>query len=182
MSTIVLTLVLACTIGLLLAALATPRKVEYVETITIAAPPVAVYDAIRYQRDLMQWSAWPSETNSSCTIAGPDGALGARTLFLDRKGREFGHQEVVALEPHREVALTLTSKGPPQHPLLRFLLVPMSEGETHVLLHFTNRIAPPVHLLLRIAGVVAWTRAMHGKDLAGLKRWCENGVPYAAAA
>lgn len=155
------------------AVFATPKRVRYTETIDIDAPAADIYDHIRLQERLMRWSAWPSETGSACVCEGVDGDVGARTVFLTKKGDRFGHQEVTALDPARRVELVLQSKGPPQHPKLAFALQPLSDTRTRVLLHFDNEIARPFNLLLRLAGIVRWTRAMHLKDLQGLKAYAE---------
>ena len=145
----------------------TPRRVEYVEHTDINANPQSVYNAVRRQETLMQWSAWPAETGSDCRVEGA------------KRGRVFGRQEVLSLEENRLVSLSVESKGPPQATRLTILLTPLDEGRTRALLHFENRLAPPFHLILRLAGVVRWTREMHVKDLAGLKRWCETAQPTA---
>jgi uncharacterized protein YndB with AHSA1/START domain len=156
------------------AVILTPREVAYVETVSIGAPVAEVYDNIRYQDRLMRWSAWPSETRSECAVEGPDGDVGARTIFLRAGGKErFGYQEVTALDPARRVELRLTSKGPPQNPSLAFELSPTLGGQTEVVLRFRNTIPRPFNLILRLVGVVRWTRAMHKKDLRGLKRFSE---------
>lgn len=108
--------------GLILTMLATPRVVEYVETIDIGAPVDRVYDATRMQADLMRWSAWPSSTGSDCSVAGPDGMTGARTVFLGKDGKPFGHQEITALTVRQSVTFSLTSKGPPQETRTDLLL------------------------------------------------------------
>ncbi|MEM6851846.1 MAG: hypothetical protein AAF527_08965 [Pseudomonadota bacterium] len=164
--------------GLVLAIILTPRVVEYVETIEIGARPELIYDAIRQQGDLMRWSAWPSETGSDCAVEGLDGDVGARTVFLNKKGDRFGYQEVTALSAPHKVSFVLQSKGPPHTPSMDFYMVEVANNRTQVLLHFRNEIAPPFHLGLRIADVVRWTRMMHGKDLHGLKRFLEQGVDY----
>jgi len=156
-----------------MAVVAVPRRVRYTETIDIAANASDLYDHIRLQERLMRWSAWPSETGSSCTCEGTDGQVGARTVFFTKKGDRFGYQEVTALEPGRRVELALNSKGPPQRPKLVFELQPLTDRQTRVLLHFGNEIARPFNMVLRVAGVVRWTRAMHRKDLQGLKAYAE---------
>lgn len=162
--------------GLILAMFLTPRVVEYTETIDVAAPVERVYDATRMQADLMRWSAWPSITGSTCSVSGTDGKVGARTVFLGKDGKPFGHQEITALTEQLSVTFSLTSKGPPQKPELTFYFVSLGPDRSRVLLHFRNRLAPPFHVLLRLFGIVDWTRSMHLKDLDGLKRFCEP--PY----
>lgn len=51
--------------------------------------------------------------------------------------------------------------------------MPLAPGRTRVHAHFDNAIRRPFNLILRVAGIVRWTRAMHRKDLAGLKRYAE---------
>ena len=153
----------------------TPRTVEYVETIVVRATPAEIYDAIRFQERLVLWSAWPSATNSTCAREGVDGAVGVRTVFFS-KGKRFGHQEVIRLIEGRAVELALHSAGPPHRPWMRFDLIPLAPAETEVRLHFRNDISRPFNLIQRLFGLVAWTRAMHRKDLQGLKRFVEP--PY----
>lgn len=163
-------------LGFVIAVFATPRIVEYIEVQTISAQVNEVYDAVRFQRDLMRWSAWPSTTGSNCRTENLDGDVGARTVFLDKKGRQFGFQEIARLEEGRSVEFTLESKGPPHKPALTLYFAPLDDNCTQVILRFVNDISPPFNVLLRLFGVVQWTREMHLKDLDGLKRFCEP--PY----
>ena len=184
---VILSLIVSAFVGLIVAVFCTPRVIEYVESIDIQANASKVYDAIRFQRNLMQWSAWPSETGSECKVAGNDGEVGAQTVFFDKKGNRFGHQSVAHLSPIREVSFTLESKGPPHVPSLSFYLIEMGEDTTRVLLSFRNDVTPPFHLIQRLIGITRWTRDMHCKDLEGLKRFLEKrenyiGEPLAKAA
>jgi len=157
---------------LAIAIVATPTVVSYTQEALIEAPVSEVYDNMRFQELLMLWSAWPSETNSTCACEGVDGALGAKTVFFS-KGKRFGHQEVTALAENASVELTLYGAGPPQKPVLTFLLAPAPAGGTKVTLRFRNEIPRPFNLFLRLFGIVRWTRTMHAKDLDGLKRFSE---------
>lgn len=164
--------------GFGLAAFATPRVVEYVETTSIKGDLRDVYDAIRFQERLMEWSAWPSETGSACAVEGEDGNIGARTVFTDKKGKPFGYQEVIDLEEAEKVSFILESKGPPHKPELHFHLMQIDSETVRVVLHFRNDITPPFNLIQRLAGITKWTRQMHLKDLDGLKRYVETGETY----
>ena len=155
----------------LLSALA-PTKVEYTEEITVNAPVGDVYDDIRLQEHLMRWSAWPKETKSTCTVEGPDGQTGTKTVFFT-KGKRVGHQEVVSLKENEEVVLTLVGPGPPHKPKLTFALRAEGEGRTRVLAHFVNKLPRPFNAIWKFAGLTKWTRQMHTKDLAGLKAFSE---------
>ncbi|MEM6612754.1 MAG: hypothetical protein AAF652_10975 [Cyanobacteria bacterium P01_C01_bin.72] len=165
-------------VGLILLIIMTPRVVEYVETITIKGSDAEIYDAIRYQESLMEWSAWPSETSSTCHVEAQDGEVGAMTVFVDKKGKRFGHQTVEKLSSCRYVSFGLESKGPPHTPTLNFYITPQSNNGCVVMLHFRNHITPPFHVMLRLFGIVKWTREMHLKDLDGLRRYVENAENY----
>jgi hypothetical protein len=162
-------------VGLFFIIWLTPSAVRYTENIVINAPAHILYDNIRLQTRLMQWSAWPSETGSTCSLENTDGEVGARTVFFT-KGQGFGYQEVSRLIEGQSVELSLYSKGPPQKPVLIFHLTKLTESQTEVCLYFENSIERPFNFILRIAGIVRWTRKMHRKDLEGLKRFSEP--PY----
>ena len=154
------------------ASLMTPTTVQYAETIEIESPIDVVFDHVRFQERLMLWSAWPSETKSTCAVAGTDGAVGAQTVFVS-KGKRFGHQEIVEITEGRDITFRLVSAGPPQKPEIAFRFNALSSKRTLVTLRFRNEIARPFNLLLRLFGIVRWTRSMHRKDLVGLKRFSE---------
>lgn len=152
-----------------------PTNIRYCESVLISAPIQSVYDNVRYQEDLMNWSAWPSTTNSTCSLAGLDGQKGAQTVFFS-KGKRFGHQELIDLVENKSATFTLESKGPPQKPVLTFLFEQVSNEQTKVTIDFSNQLSRPFNVLLRVLGIVRWTRQMHVKDLQGLKQYCEP--PY----
>ncbi|WP_373543289.1 SRPBCC family protein [Chamaesiphon sp.] len=151
----------------------TPKFVRYTEEITIDASVAQIYDHIRFQKDLMRWSAWPSETGSTCECQQEDGGVGAQTVFFDKEGKRIGHQEVTAISENKSVDFELFGGGPPHKAKMQFELIPINATRTKVLLHFTNEIMPPFNLVLRLVGVVSWTRKLHQKDLDGLKRFSE---------
>jgi hypothetical protein len=152
-----------------------PTKVQYTESVIIDASASDLYDNTRLQERLMEWSSWPSETKSTCSLENLDGVLGARTVFFS-KGQRFGYQEVTNLVEGQSVELKLESKGPPQNPVLRFDFIPLGDKRTEVKLVFNNTLSRPFNVILRIAGIVRWTRKLHLKDLQGLKKYSEP--PY----
>jgi len=92
------------------------------------------------------------------------------------------YQKVTAPEPERRVERHLTSKGPPQIPTIAFELDPMGDGVTRVVLRFRNVISRPFDVVLRLIGIVRWTRSMHRNDLEGLKRFSDPPrLTYAGA-
>lgn len=171
-------LLAAIPIGAILASFVAPRVVEYIETIDVEGSTKQVFDAIRYQSALMQWSAWPSETGSNCIVDGPDGQVGAMTVFFDTKGRRFGFQEVTGLLEDAMIAFRLESAGPPHKPEMTFYIQPFGGNMVRVIMHFRNRVMPPFHAIQMIAGITAWTRRMHKKDLDGLRRFVERNERY----
>ncbi len=172
------TILLAIALGFLSAfvilLLKLPTKVQYIEEVEINAPIKAVFDAIRYQEQLMKWSAWPSETKSQCAVKNVDGQVGAQTVYL-QKGKEFGYQEVTQLVEHEKVSFYLTSKAPfEQDTNLHFYLSRAENGQTKVALYFDNRLKRPSHIFPHLFGIIDWTHKMHLKDLAGLKKFAEQ--------
>ncbi|MEM8509648.1 MAG: SRPBCC domain-containing protein [Bacteroidota bacterium] len=172
------TLLLSIAIGLLIALLVLlfklPTKIQYLEEILISAPIQKVYDAIRYQEQLMRWSAWPAETQSQCAVKNVDGQIGAQTVYL-QKGKQFGYQEVIDLVANEQVSFYLTSKAPfEQDTRMHFYLKERHKGITKVSLYFDNTLKRPSHVFPHLFGIVNWTHRMHLKDLAGLKQFTEQ--------
>ncbi len=151
-----------------------PTKVQYMETISVHAAVSKVYDAIRYQEQLMAWSVWPSETKSQCEVKNIDGKLGAQTVYLS-KGKQFGYQEITDLVDNEKVSFMLKSKAPfEQVTKLHFLLKAIDNNKTEITLCFDNTLKKPSLLLPYVFGIIKWTHNMHLKDLAGLKNYVEK--------
>ena len=172
------TILIATGIGILVTLLILvfklPTKVQYVEEIQVNAPVKKVYDAVRFQEQLMDWSAWPSETNSQCAVKNVDGQIGAQTVYL-QKGKQFGYQEVTELIENEKVSFYLTSKAPfEQDTRMHFYLRPINENQTIVSLYFDNTLKRPSHVFPHIFGIINWTHKMHLKDLAGLKKYVDK--------
>lgn len=162
-------------LGVLLLLLVTflPNVVRYSEKIVVNAPIQQVYDHIRLQEDLMQWSAWPEATGSTCSVENTDGSVGARTVFFN-KGKRFGHQEIIDLQPNTKVSMTLVDSGPLKHtPYLDFDLRAISDSQTEVTLRFVNTYQRPFQVPAKLFGVVKWVRELQIKDLERLKAYSE---------
>lgn len=153
-----------------------PKKVQYIETITIDAPINKVYDAIRYQEQLMEWSAWPRETNSLCEVKNKDGVIGAQTVYMNQKGKQFGYQEVTDLVENKKVSFYLKSFVAPfeEHVKMDFILKEISNNKTKVSLWFDETLKKPAFLIAYFGGIIKWVHSMHLKDLAGLKKYAEK--------
>ena len=67
-STILISLAISISIAIIILLVALPIKVQYLETIKVQAPIAKAYDAVRFQEQLMAWSAWPTETKSQCEV------------------------------------------------------------------------------------------------------------------
>ncbi len=152
-----------------------PRTVEYIERITVHASVGKVYDAIRFQEQLMRWSAWPAETNSLCEVNETDGQPGAQTIYKNPKGKQFGYQEITGMIENERVDFYLKSFVAPfeEDVRLTFLLLPRGEHETEVMLWFREKMKKPLFLVAYFGGILKWVRRMHLKDLAGLKKFVE---------
>lgn len=170
---IVLSGVILLIVLLLVLAVFLPNVVRYSEKIIVNAPVEQVYDNIRWQERLMQWSAWPEATGSTCSVENTDGSIGARTVFFN-EGKRFGHQEITDLTPNQKVSLTLVNSGPLKHlPYLDFNLCALSTTQTEVTLDFANTYQKPFQVPAKLLGIVKWTRALQIKDLEGLKAYSE---------
>lgn len=162
-------------IGLIALIAFLPSKVEYVEFLTVEAPVDKVYNAIRFQEQLMAWSAWPKETNSLCEVANSDGQVGAQTVFLTKKKKKIGYQEIYQLKENEQVSFKLFSFVAPHEKevKLHFYLKRLSEDKTQIMMHFQEEMRKPQFLIAYIGGIIPWVREMHLKDLAGLKSFVE---------
>lgn len=152
-----------------------PTKVQYIEKIEVNAPITKVYDAIRYQEQLMEWSAWPTETNSLCRVENTDGKVGAQTVFLNQKGKKFGYQEVIHLEENKRVGFYLKSFVAPfeEDVRLEFILDELDDSRSEVILWFDEKLKKPAFLVAYFGNIISWVHEMHLKDLAGLKKYVE---------
>ncbi|WP_422106502.1 SRPBCC domain-containing protein [Winogradskyella sp.] len=173
-TTMLLTIGMSLFISLLVLNAKLPTKIQYVEEVTINAPIHSIYDAVRYQEQLMAWSAWPKATKSQCAVKNVDGKLGAQTVYL-KNGKQFGYQEVTDLQDNEKVSFYLTSKAPfEQDTRLHFYFQERDNNNTNVMLYFDNTLKRPSHIFPHILGIIKWTHGMHLKDLAGLKKYVEN--------
>ncbi|MEM1327297.1 MAG: SRPBCC domain-containing protein [Bacteroidota bacterium] len=176
MLSIILGIVAGCLVALALLIWKLPNKVQYIETITVKTPIETVYDAIRYQEQLMEWSAWPKETNSLCQVANEDGEVGAQTIYQNQKGKQFGYQEITELVNNEKVSFYLKSFVAPFEEDVRmdFILKKLSESETEVNLWFNEKLKKPAFLIAYFGNIINWVHQMHLKDLAGLKKYVES--------
>lgn len=163
-------------VALILLIIMLPDRVQYVETITINSSIENVYDAIRYQEQLMEWSAWPKETESNCAVENTDGQVGAQTIYLNKKGKKFGYQEVTNLIENEQVDFFLKSFVSPFEDEMRlsFILKKQSATETMVFLWFDEKLKKPQFLIAYFGGIIKWVKSMHKKDLAYLKSFVES--------
>ncbi|WP_299532519.1 SRPBCC domain-containing protein [Ulvibacterium sp.] len=153
-----------------------PKKIQYIESIKVNAPLERVFDAIRYQKRLMAWSAWPSETKSSCAVHNVDGQIGAQMVYMNQKGRKFGYQEITDLVKNEKVSFYLKSHVAPfeEDVRLHFILKPLGKESTEINLWFYETLKRPQFLIAYLGGIPKWVRKMHKKDLMGLKNFVEK--------
>ncbi|MEM9325824.1 MAG: hypothetical protein AAGA85_09215 [Bacteroidota bacterium] len=176
LSTILIGLGLSLILTLSLLVYFLPKKVQYVESIIVDAPVNQVYDAIRYQKQLMEWSAWPKETKSTCKVQNEDGEIGAQTIYLNLKGKKFGYQEVTGLTENGKVSFYLKSFVAPFEEDVRmtFYFQEIDRNQTEVLLFFDETLKKPQFLIAYFGGIIKWVHDMHLKDLDYLKAYVES--------
>ena len=165
-------------VALILLIILLPKRIQYIETITVQAPISKVYDAIRFQEQLMVWSAWPTETQSDCLVKNMDGTIGAQTVY-SKNGKEFGYQEVTGLVENEKVDFYLKSYVAPfeEDVRLSFILKELPDKHTEVNLWFNELLKKPHFLIAYLGGIVKWIHQMHLKDLSGLKQYAETRYP-----
>ncbi|GAB5530476.1 MAG: hypothetical protein Roseis3KO_22530 [Roseivirga sp.] len=152
-----------------------PKKVQYVESIVVDAPVNKVYDAVRYQEQLMDWSAWPKETKSTCKVQNEDGTIGAQIIYMNLKGKKFGYQEITGLTKNEKITFYLKSFVAPFEDDVRmtFYFRVMAENQTEVQLFFDETLKKPQFLIAYFGGIIKWVHSMHLKDLNYLKAYVE---------
>lgn len=171
---ILVPIAIGISVSLLILYFKLPIKIQYIEEVTINTSVSKVYDAIRYQEQLMEWSAWPAATKSQCAVKNVDGQIGVQTVYL-KKGKQFGYQEVTHLKENESISFYLSSKVPfEQDTRLHFYLKEINTNMTSVSLYFDNTLKRPSHMFPHLFGIVKWTYHMHLKDLAGLKKYTER--------
>ena len=123
----------------------------------------------------MEWSAWPKETKSDCTVANVDGTIGAQTIYLNKKGKKFGYQEITGLQENSQVDFYLKSYIAPFEDDVRMTYILREEKPevTRVILWFDEKLKKPHFLIAYFGGIIKWVHSMHLKDLAYLKNYVE---------
>ncbi|OYQ46481.1 hypothetical protein CHU92_01440 [Flavobacterium cyanobacteriorum] len=174
-TTILLSVGIGFILALTLLIIFLPDEVQYIETIVVKAPVTRVYDAIRYQEQLMAWSAWPSETKSQCYVKNTDGTIGARTVYTKNR-KEFGYQEITHLTENEKVTFYLKSYVAPfeKDVRLSFIIKELPGNQTEINLWFTELLRKPHFLIAYFGGILKWVHNMHLKDLANLKKYVEQ--------
>jgi len=176
MNIVLFTLLIGIGLTITLLIVFLPAKVQYIEKVLINARTPIVYDAIRFQEQLMQWSAWPKETQSNCAVKNEDGLVGAQTVYLNKKGKQFGYQEITGLEENERVDFFLKSDVAPfeKDVRLTFLLREIKPNQTEVIMWFNETLKKPHFLIAYFGGILRWVHEMHLKDLAYLKTYAEE--------
>lgn len=150
--------------------------IAWTESVTIFRPTDAVYAAVRDQRVLMQWSAWPAATGYSCAVEGDGVSVGSSVVFRTPNGQEIGRQTMTVVNA-TEVRNRLRNLGPggrPIEPEVDFWLTVLGPSETRVALDF--RVSPPIPKVLHPVARFYLTRRirpLHRQDLLNLKTMLE---------
>ena len=151
------------------------RVVEYRFKVEIAVPVKKVYDAIRLQANVIQWSIRPHARS----IVYDDGTVGAKRVLVDRWGRETASHIVSDLVENRKITFHLSDQSPfaCQDQAITFLLHDTGVGTTVETL-YVNRIRPPFHVVIRSAGLPEFVHDQHRSDLLALKRFLEDPTSF----
>jgi uncharacterized protein YndB with AHSA1/START domain len=150
---------------------------RWTESVFVAQTPEKVFEAIRDQNVLMQWSAWPEATGYTCAVEGDGRAVGSEIVFRSSDGIEQGRQRMTAVEPGI-VRNTMRNRGPGGtwvEPNVDFRVEPQGGG---CLVHLDFDVTPPVPRFLHPIANRYLTRSirpLHVEDLRRLKELVESG-------
>ena len=119
----------ALVIVLALAAFALPRKVTVARSISVAAPPAAVFPYVNAPQRFTEWSPWAAkDPEMKVTFEGPAEGVGAKMTWASANS-QVGHgtQEITESVPDERVAYRLEFGGLPPSGAY-FDLEPAGEG------------------------------------------------------
>jgi hypothetical protein len=153
---------------------------RWTETVIIDAPADVVRTAVRDQRQVMAWSAWPEATGYTCSVEGDATSVGSQIVFRDRTGTVQGRQRIVEVTHDGDthtVAYDLDNRGPfgrTLRPRVDFRTTAVEGGRTEVALDFAVDIPfpPPLRQVVGV-GMRRWVRGLHRRDLDQLKAHIE---------
>lgn len=154
---------------------------QWTETVIIDAPVDIVRAAVRDQRHVMAWSAWPEATGFTCVVEGDAMSVGSQIVFRDRSGTVQGRQRIVDVTDDgatRTVVNELENRGPfgrTMRPRVDFRTTALDDHRTEVALDFAADIPFPRPLRQLIGvGMRRWARGLHRKDLDQLRTYVET--------
>ena len=149
---------------------------RWTESIHVGQTPEKVFEAIRDQHVLMQWSAWPEATGYTCTVEGDGRSVGSEIVFRSSDGVEQGRQRITAVE-HDIVRNKMRNRGPRGtwvEPTVDFRVEPDGTGSV---VHLDFEVTPPVPKILQPVANQYLTRTirpLHVEDLRRLKALTES--------
>jgi len=175
---------LALVVLLVIGGLLLPSSAHVQRTITINAPPSAVFDVVNSFKRFNEWSPWYElDPAARYVYSGPDQGVGARFEWASEKPEVgAGSQEIIASEPDKRVRAKLDF-GPQGTAEAELAIVPIEPG-SEVTWSFDAQFG--YNLMQRYFGLLfdRWIGADFEKGLAKLKALVENesAVPEPAAA
>lgn len=151
-----------------------PQKVVVARSVTIAAPPAAVYAEVSSLQKFSEWSPWSDlDPAMKVTFEGPSDGVGARmTWASDKANVGKGAQEIVATTPDERVESKLTFDGMPPASAY-FDLEPDGEGTKVTWTLATDMGMNPVGRWMGLM-MDEWVGADYEKGLAALKAKVEG--------
>jgi uncharacterized protein YndB with AHSA1/START domain len=152
-----------------------PREVVVTRSVTVDAPPAAVYPLVASLRRFVEWSPWQAmDPGMTQTFEGPEAGVGARMTWASENPQVgAGTQEIVAVEPDARVDYRLSFDGMAES-AASFVLRPEAAG-TRV--DWQMRADMGMNPVGRWFGLMMdrWVGADFERGLAALKSRAEGG-------
>ncbi len=162
--------VVAAGVGLLL-----PAQAHVERSITIAAPPSAVFAMANDFREFNKWSPWfGKDPDAEYQFEGPSSGVGAKMHWSsDQPDVGYGYQEIIESDPNR-VVTTFLNFGPKGTAQASVRIEPAGDG-SRVTWGFTAKFGND--LLARYFGLLfdSWIGTDYERGLQNLKRLLETG-------
>lgn len=123
-ATLILAVIVFAAVGFFL-----PRTAHVERSITIDAPPSAVFTVLNGFKQFNHWSPWADiDPNATTTLAGPPAGVGAKMSWAGNAEVGTGSQEILESTPYSQIKLRLVFGEFPGDFVATYTLAPEGAG------------------------------------------------------